>query len=138
MSSPHLPAAAWVAAEPVPGPAELEGRERPEWVASLLASRGIKDAASAEEFLEPRLEHLHDPNDLAGMPEAVERIVQAKSAGERIAIVGDYDVDGVSGTALLAAVLRACKLEVETILPRRMQEGYGFQSLHGPCARDAL
>ena len=53
-----------------------------------------------------------------------------------MAIVGDYDVDGVTGTALLLAVLRFCGLEAEAILPHRMREGYGFQPVHVERAAD--
>ncbi len=63
------------------------------------------------------------------------RLLAARAAGESVAVVGDYDVDGVSGTALLVAVLRACGFEVHPILPHRMHDGYGFQATHVEQAR---
>ena len=106
-----------------------------ERVAFLLARRGITDPARAAEFLHPSLEQLHAPQLLLGMAEAVERLLAACRAGEAVALVGDYDVDGVSGTALLVAVLRACAFEVHPILPHRMLDGYGFQPVHVERAR---
>lgn len=116
-----------------PVPAAAEGLCQagfPQPLATLLARRGIEDPAAAERFLSPQLDQLHAPDRLAGLGAAVERLVRARRAGETVALVGDYDVDGVAGTALLAAVLRACGLEVRTILPHRMHDGYGFQPVH--------
>lgn len=104
-------------------------------MAELLARRGVEDEAAAEAFLNPRLDQLHDPHLLAGLDAAVDRLLAARRDGERVAVVGDYDVDGVTGTALLSAVLRACGLEVLTILPHRMRDGYGFQPSHVEQAR---
>ena len=78
---------------------------------------------------------MHDPAGLLGMNEAVARLLEARAADERVVLVGDYDVDGVSGSALLIAVFQACGLEVESILPDRMREGYGFQSTHVDSAQ---
>ena len=64
------------------------------------------------------------------MSRAVERLLEARKAGELVALVGDYDADGVSGLAILVAVFRACGLEVEAVVPHRMREGYGFQPVH--------
>lgn len=69
------------------------------------------------------------------MSEAVARLLEARAAQERVVLVGDYDADGVSGSALLIAVFRACGLDVEPILPDRMREGYGFQPVHVDRAR---
>lgn len=99
-------------------------------VARLLARRGIATVEAAEAFLEPSLTQLADPFLLDGMEEAVARLATAATAGERVAIVGDYDVDGISSTALLTAVFRAAGMEVEPILPDRLTEGYGFQPAH--------
>ncbi len=101
----------------------------------MLARRGVSARSGAEAFLDPQLDHLHDPAGLHGMTEAVARLLEARAAGERVVLVGDYDVDGVSGTALLVAVFQACGLEVEPILPNRMREGYGFQPVHVERAR---
>ena len=70
------------------------------------------------------------PLQMSGMPAAVQRLLQARDLKEKVAIVGDYDVDGVSATALLVAVLQASGLDTVAILPERLQEGYGFQPVH--------
>jgi len=95
------------------------------------------DAEAAARFLTPSLDQLHDPFLLAGMAEAVDRLLSARAAGRKIAIVGDYDVDGVSSTALLLAVFGACGLDARAILPNRMRDGYGFQPVHVERARQA-
>jgi len=125
----------WVPA-PVPAAAaDLEGSGFPAWMAALLARRGVADPPAAAGFLEPALDQLHDPFRLAGMDAAVERLLAARDRGEQVAIVGDYDVDGISATALLAAALRACRIGAQPILPDRLREGYGFQPLHVERAR---
>lgn len=98
--------------------------------AQLLARRGVETDIEALAFLAPSPEQLHDPELLAGVPEALERLIQARDARQRVAVVGDYDVDGVSATALLTAVFRACGMDVVPILPHRLREGYGLQPPH--------
>ncbi len=105
-------------------------------LAPLLARRGVKNPDEAESFLNPAANHLHDPFLLKGMDRAVNRLSRCIEGAEKVAIVGDYDVDGVSGTALLTASLRACGLEVEPILPQRLVEGYGFQPVHAERAAE--
>jgi single-stranded-DNA-specific exonuclease len=125
----------WVAA-PVPeSAAGLELAGRPAWLAPLLARRGVEDAPGAERFLKPSLDQLHDPFLLAGMAEAVARLIDARDRRETVAIVGDYDVDGISATALLLAVFNACGIQAKPILPHRLREGYGFQAVHVERAR---
>ena len=70
-------------------------------VARLLCQRGLGDPELASRFLDPRLEHLHDPMRLADMRPAVDRILGAIARKERIAIHGDYDVDGITSTVIL-------------------------------------
>ena len=96
--------------------------------ARVLATRGLADPASAGRFLSPRLENLPDPFTMKGMEAAVERIVRAVEGGERIACYGDYDVDGVTSTTLLAGFLRAAGAEVSTYVPHRLVEGYGLNT----------
>jgi single-stranded-DNA-specific exonuclease len=96
-------------------------------VASLLWHRGHRDAEQVRAFLEPRLQSLGDPFLLTDLRRAAERIQRAISAKERIVIFGDYDVDGITSTALLARVLRRLGAgEVASFLPLRMEEGYGL------------
>jgi single-stranded-DNA-specific exonuclease len=71
------------------------------------------------------------------MAEAVARLRAARERGERVAIVGDYDVDGVTSTALLLAAFGACGIQAQPILPHRLEEGYGFQPVHVERARAA-
>jgi single-stranded-DNA-specific exonuclease len=127
----------WVAA-PVPeAAAGLERDGLPPWLAVLLARRGVSDSEDANRFLRPSLDQLHDPYLLAGMVEAVARLMAARERGERVAIVGDYDVDGISATAQLLAVFKSCGVEARAILPHRLREGYGFQPVHVEKAREA-
>jgi single-stranded-DNA-specific exonuclease len=125
----------WVAA-PVPESAAALAGTKPQWLAVLLARRGVADAREAERYLHPALDQLHDPFLLAGMEEAVERLKDARSRGERIAIVGDYDVDGITATAQLLAVFQKCGLDARPVLPHRLREGYGFQPVHVERARE--
>src|SRR3954464_1682292 len=78
----------------------------PAAVGRLLVARGHGDAASAQRFLEPRLDQLPDPFGLKGIEPAVARLQRALSQQEAICVYGDYDVDGVTSTALLVSVLR--------------------------------
>ncbi|ABS25535.1 single-stranded-DNA-specific exonuclease RecJ [Anaeromyxobacter sp. Fw109-5] len=96
--------------------------------ARVLAGRGLADPADAEAFLASRLSELPDPFTMKGMDAAVSRLVQAVEAGERIACYGDYDVDGVTSTALLCGFLRAAGADVVTYTPHRLVEGYGLNT----------
>lgn len=97
----------------------------PDIVARVLAARGIGPEGAAR-FLDPRLsEALPDPSHLDDMDAAVERLVRAVTAGEPIAIFGDYDVDGATSAALLHRFLRAVGATVIVYVPDRMSEGYG-------------
>jgi single-stranded-DNA-specific exonuclease len=116
--------------------ADLESAGVAPWLAVLLARRGVVDAEGAERFLHPSLDQLHDPFLLAGMEASVARLLAARDRRETVAIVGDYDVDGISSTALLVAVLTACGIAAKPILPHRLREGYGFQPVHAERARD--
>lgn len=127
-------AAIWTAAAVPPVVDELERGGLPRPVAILLARRGVTSLASARRFLAPSREHFSSPFDLTGISAAVERILRARRDGERVAIVGDYDADGVTATALLATVMRSLDVATETILPDRFQDGYGFQPRHAKLA----
>jgi len=109
-------------------------------VARLLILRGIADAESARRFLHPSLDHLHDPMRLAGMREAVDRLLKAVASGERIAVHGDYDVDGITATVILRRTLELLGGEVVHFVPDRMKDGYGLNApaierLHAEGAR---
>jgi single-stranded-DNA-specific exonuclease len=98
--------------------------------APLLARRGVVDLDGARRFLQPAAGDLHDPFLLSGMEAAIARLLEARRLDQRVAIVGDYDVDGITGTALLVAVFARCGIATEPILPNRLLDGYGFQSSH--------
>ncbi|MGE3510782.1 MAG: single-stranded-DNA-specific exonuclease RecJ [Vicinamibacterales bacterium] len=99
----------------------------PPIVARLLCQRGLGDPACASRFLTPKLEHLHDPFGLADMAPAVDRILQAIARRERIAIHGDYDVDGITSTVILRRALELHGAEVRHFIPERLRDGYGLQ-----------
>jgi single-stranded-DNA-specific exonuclease len=96
-------------------------------VARLLCLRGLGDPAEAERFLHPSLDHLHDPFRLTDLPRAVERLERAIAAGERIAIHGDYDVDGITSTVILRRALELLGGQVVHFIPERLRDGYGLQ-----------
>ena len=96
----------------------------PEPVAWTLVRRGLGDPAAAREFLAAD-GPLAPPEDLAGIGEAADRLARAVRGGERIAVHGDYDCDGVSSTAVLVSALRGRGGRVEPFLPSRFTEGYG-------------
>ena len=99
--------------------------ELPELLARILAGRNIEaDAVAA--FLDPTIKHaMPDPLVLTAMKEAAERIADAVTRGESVAIFGDYDVDGATSAALLARYLRQCGLASIIHIPDRLFEGYG-------------
>ena len=92
----------------------------------LLVNRGIRTPEDAQSFLFGGIEACHDPFLMKDMEKAVGRIKNAVGKKEKILIYGDYDVDGVTSTALLADVLRSMGAECETFIPNRLEEGYGM------------
>lgn len=97
-------------------------------VGQLLLNRGISDRRQAERFLYPSLRDIRDPFLLKGMEEGVKRLVEAISRGERIAIYGDYDVDGLASVSLLKGFLAEIGVEALTYVPHRIEEGYGLNA----------
>ena len=95
--------------------------------ARLLCIRGLGSLEDARRFLSPRLEDLHDPMRLADMGAAVDRILTAIAAKDRIVIHGDYDVDGVTSTVILRRALEMLGADVVHFLPERFRDGYGLQ-----------
>ena len=96
-------------------------------LARCLLHRGFDSAETASRHLRPSIEDLHDPFLLPDMDRAVERVVRALRARERILIHGDYDVDGMLGTALLLQFFRAAGSPAEFHIPDRVTGGYSFQ-----------
>ncbi|HZP59078.1 MAG TPA: DHH family phosphoesterase, partial [Opitutaceae bacterium] len=95
-------------------------------LAELLLRLGLRDAARAEKFLRPALAGLADPFLLKNLEAAAARLRAAIDRREHIVVLGDYDVDGVTSTALLVSVLRRFGADLRFVVPRRMEDGYGL------------
>ena len=98
----------------------------PETIAKILIHRGITTYAQAKEYFRPQLSDLHDPFLMSGMKEAVDRILKAIEAKERILIFGDYDVDGTTSVAMFHLYLKQLGCESIIHIPDRITEGYGI------------
>ena len=123
------PTPRWVLPGPVDdGAAErlAEGLNLPHALGRVLVARSIADAEQARRHLRPRIEHLHDPHELAGVEAAVERLERALDRQETILVHGDYDVDGVCAAALYTVWLRRLGGRVEPFVPHRLRDGYDF------------
>lgn len=94
----------------------------------VLAARGLGDPAAAGAFIQPALRQLHEPALIPDLERAADRLLGAASAGERIAIYGDYDADGTTAAAILYHTLRtiAPDAPIDTYVPHRLDEGYGI------------
>ncbi|HEX6140386.1 MAG TPA: single-stranded-DNA-specific exonuclease RecJ [Candidatus Limnocylindria bacterium] len=121
MIAPRL---SWLLPEPLPDPPRLSGFGGP--VATLLARRGFRDDATLRAFLEAGEDALHDASSMADAPAALDRLERALDAGERIAIWGDYDADGMTAVAVWVIALRALGAEAIRYIPSRLAEGYGL------------
>jgi len=97
----------------------------PEIVGRVLAARGVTPD-EAERFLNPTLRaYLPDPSSFQDMDRAAARLVRAIEAGEKVAVFGDYDVDGATSAAVLSRFFAALGLPLEVYIPDRLAEGYG-------------
>ena len=108
----------------------------PPLVALILTTRHITSTTQAHDYLDCRLENLHPPDNMPDLDKAVPRIARALEQGEQIAVYGDYDVDGITATALLVHFLSSLDGAVRWYIPHRLQEGYGLnskalQTMHG-------
>lgn len=95
----------------------------PPVIATILLNRGVQEV---ETFIHPSAEQLPDPFLMKGMEPAAQRILQALDRGEHITVYGDYDVDGITSTAILVSFLKEHKAEVNYYIPDRLEEGYGM------------
>ncbi|MBQ3261970.1 MAG: single-stranded-DNA-specific exonuclease RecJ [Oscillospiraceae bacterium] len=100
----------------------------PPLLAAILAARGLTDPEAADTFLNIGPEALYDPMGLRGMDKAVQRIREAMQQGERVAVYGDYDVDGITSTCLLTDYLRRQGVDCVPYIPDRIREGYGVNA----------
>lgn len=117
----------WVISPPWPGRRSVSERlDVAPAVAQVLFNRGLADADAIARFLEPRMTDLYPPESVAGVVPAAERLVDAARAARRIVLYGDYDVDGVTGVAILWHALRMIGANAEWYVPHRIEEGYGL------------
>ena len=103
--------------------------EIPLAIATILLSRGFSTKDEIERFLNPRLSNLSDPFLIHDMKPAVERIWQGIDDQETMVVYGDYDVDGVTATAVMVSVLREMGANVKWFIPNRLTDGYGLTPL---------
>jgi len=92
----------------------------------VLVNRGLMDAQAANAFLKPKLTDLIRPEMMPGVEKAVRRITQAIKKAEKVTIYGDYDVDGITGVAILWQLLKLLGANVDYYIPHRIDEGYGL------------
>lgn len=117
----------WLLPEPMPDPPIFAGFGPP--VATLLARRGFRDDAGLNRFLDAGRASLHDIKLMADAGRALDRVEAAVERGERIAIWGDYDADGMTSIVIWVLALRALGVEALRHVPSRLEEGYGLSAL---------
>ena len=96
--------------------------------AYLLLNRGIDSKEDSTKFIYPSISELHDPFLLADMKKGVERIRKAAAFGEKVTVFGDYDVDGLTSTAILTDTLSVIGINADSYIPDRIHEGYGLNN----------
>ncbi|TDJ62655.1 MAG: single-stranded-DNA-specific exonuclease RecJ [Nitrospina sp.] len=118
----------WIFANPETASVDrlCEALEVSPFLARLMVNRGLGDPEEARFFLNPQLDHVHDPFLMRGMDVAVRRIVEAIQNRETVTVYGDYDVDGVTSAALMVHFFRELDAPFDFYLPNRMEEGYGL------------
>ena len=116
----------WTTLSPDPDRVAALAREYHPTVAALLVNRDIQTIGQSTEFLTPRLTNLHDPSLLPSMAAATDRIMEAIDKNQTILVHGDYDVDGVTGTALLVRLFEHLGASVAWHVPNRFTDGYAF------------
>lgn len=123
---PNLPKKRWIIPPKIPSDAASQLAPYHPVLQQILYNRGHKTMESARNYLEAHLPEGTEPQGMLGIAEAVERIRWAIDHREKIAVYGDYDVDGVTATALLSQVLSSMGAEVIPYIPNRFDEGYGL------------
>ncbi|MBI3126397.1 MAG: single-stranded-DNA-specific exonuclease RecJ [Candidatus Tectomicrobia bacterium] len=102
------------------------GLDAPPLLARLLSLRGIRSPEDARLFLQAPLTGLHDPFEMLGMDAAAAHLAGEVERGGPVGVYGDYDVDGITSTALLVRFFRSLGIEAPYHVPRRLEEGYGL------------
>lgn len=118
----------WIVPPQITPEADSALEKFPPLLRQILFNRGYATDADARAFLNGKPNFNADPFQMIGMREAVERIQYAIQHNESIAIYGDYDVDGVSATALLVETLQKMDADVRGYIPNRFEEGYGLNT----------
>jgi single-stranded-DNA-specific exonuclease len=95
-------------------------------LAQIFINRGMKTPEEISYFLNPHISQISDPFDIQGMSVAVARIMAASIKGEKVLVHGDYDVDGLSATAIVLKALKILGIDCHYFIPNRMEHGYGF------------
>lgn len=108
-------------------------------LAQILLNRGLSEVEECLAFLRPSFKSLHDPSLVPGLPAAAERITRAVRERQKIVIYGDYDVDGITATAILWHTITLLGGDVDYYIPHRLEEGYGLnaEALQQICAAGA-
>jgi single-stranded-DNA-specific exonuclease len=122
-------AARWFCREPDPAAEQRLSHELKlhPLAARVLAARGFTEPAAARAFLDPVLDGLNAPGALAGMSHAVARLREAITAGEKILVFGDYDVDGTLAIVILVKAIEMAGGAAVPYVPHRLREGYGMR-----------
>ncbi len=95
-------------------------------ISQVLLNRGLTEPDDVENFLYPSMDKLAPPAAIPAMAQAVQTVTAAMNCGGKVLVYGDYDVDGITGTALLVSVMTSLGLDVDYYIPDRMEEGYGL------------
>jgi len=119
----------WNLLPPAGGEYLAEASAFPPLVAQLLYNRGLTDPARRESFIAADRHLLADPSLLPDIEPAVARLYQALLSGEKVAVYGDFDVDGITATALLVRGLESLGADVIPYIPHRLTEGYGLKTV---------
>lgn len=116
-------------------PQDLPAAERlvrelgiPAGVARVLSARGLSEPEDARRHLDPSADRLHDPFEMGGLPEAVERLAATARRGGRVVVFGDYDCDGVGALAILTTALSKVGADARAFIPHRLNDGYGLRA----------
>ncbi|MEO0225491.1 MAG: single-stranded-DNA-specific exonuclease RecJ [candidate division WOR-3 bacterium] len=124
----------WILLDQTADMPDLPGIPGP--VLRVLKNRGYNTKDAIERFLNPELKYLNSPFLFADMERAVERIVGAQRAGEKILVYGDYDADGITATAMLIQFLKGIGIDAGYYIPHRIIEGYGLSTRGVEFARE--